>query len=744
MEHEMSFLQNIQPIACLLNPDATCDPVTLEKASITIDRIAVEICQRIECRRQVLGFNPPDRIPPEHTKTALLTACGTLDTTCTARRLRKLKPSMCCPIMLQFQDENDALRLLTSYALLCSTEKFRIIKVTAVRTRMQRQLTKKLPPSTPPSDALLNTSPTHMINKAINPPIVRTTGASMNGAHRCPSTNHRPPCTTANSTPYAVVPKPVTPPAASTRVDAPVVPLNSHYHMITPSTEPTPSYSAPSSFIALQEPEPSTAPTNGLSALPLMKIQNVSISSVDLSPGPKTTNAERLQAGEMTTPIVDSTRSRRRPPDLLSLRVPPTPKYALEIYLLSMPRYVTHPQLHPRKSDPSYAVVPEPFGPSTTITCVDPLIVPLYSQCSAISPSTGTTPNHPVASSFIALPDPEPSTAPANGLSALPSVKTANVPISPLELSPGPGANDVARLPAKTVTASDADGTCARNRPPDLLSLRVAPLPKYTFGLKHLLSRSQYVTRPREFVPRSSQDKWTLPRPLHNHMTSTYRKLGETSHPQIPKPSTVMPLPVRTPRIPTLRPSSTNMTCGLPPRASLVLGGAYNLQTPLPNLSPYQAMLPWPPACYLPGIPIRQLPTPLPTPPSPKPRRDPPLQPLKGTSSFTHHVPGRNSYPQRPMTNSVPHPFSLPNLPTFVPPEHHFRQPPIPPQPPPLFTSHPPPHLTMQKATRSAALYSTACHSPRVIPYPILNLIQHLLPWVQTYLTNYPPIHHQY
>ncbi|GAA47323.1 hypothetical protein CLF_100219, partial [Clonorchis sinensis] len=44
MQHEISSLQNIQPIACLLNPDATCDPATLEKASTLIDTIAVEIC----------------------------------------------------------------------------------------------------------------------------------------------------------------------------------------------------------------------------------------------------------------------------------------------------------------------------------------------------------------------------------------------------------------------------------------------------------------------------------------------------------------------------------------------------------------------------------------------------------------------------------------------------------------------------------------------------------------------------
>ncbi|GAA50614.1 hypothetical protein CLF_104796 [Clonorchis sinensis] len=152
-EHELSFFRNIQPIACLLSPNATCDPVTLGKASILIDAIAVEICQRIECRHQVLVFNQPDLISLERTKTAILTACGMLNTACTARRLRKLKPSICCPIIMQFQDENYAMLLLTSQILLFPTEKFRTIKVRATRTGMQRQLTKKLLPSTRPSDA---------------------------------------------------------------------------------------------------------------------------------------------------------------------------------------------------------------------------------------------------------------------------------------------------------------------------------------------------------------------------------------------------------------------------------------------------------------------------------------------------------------------------------------------------------------------------------------------------------------
>ncbi|KER23459.1 hypothetical protein T265_08678 [Opisthorchis viverrini] len=141
----MSSLRTIQSIACLLNPDETCDPTNLEKASTLIVTIASEICQRIECRHQVLVFNAPDRTPLEHTRTAILTACGMLGTMCTARRLRKSKTSMCCPVVMQFRDENDAARQLTARALLSSTKKFHTLKLKDACTRMRRQLTKKSP-----------------------------------------------------------------------------------------------------------------------------------------------------------------------------------------------------------------------------------------------------------------------------------------------------------------------------------------------------------------------------------------------------------------------------------------------------------------------------------------------------------------------------------------------------------------------------------------------------------------------
>ncbi|GAA54128.1 hypothetical protein CLF_112283 [Clonorchis sinensis] len=124
MEHEMSSFRTIQPIAHLLNPDTTCDPANVEKASISVDTITVEICQCTKCP-------------------AILTAQCMFGTTYTARWLRKLKPSMCCPIIMQFLDEDDAARPLISQAPLSFAEKFRTIKVKAARTRMQQKLTKK-------------------------------------------------------------------------------------------------------------------------------------------------------------------------------------------------------------------------------------------------------------------------------------------------------------------------------------------------------------------------------------------------------------------------------------------------------------------------------------------------------------------------------------------------------------------------------------------------------------------------
>ncbi|GAA48574.1 hypothetical protein CLF_101770 [Clonorchis sinensis] len=142
IESELISYRSVQPPVRLLTPDSVCDPSDLAKALVLIDTLASEVSRRMECRKQVLIYNVSDRIPVERTKAVTLTACNMHDTVCTARRLRKFKPSLRCPMLMQFRDENDATRLLTSQALLSSTQTFQTVKVKAVRTRIQRQLTR--------------------------------------------------------------------------------------------------------------------------------------------------------------------------------------------------------------------------------------------------------------------------------------------------------------------------------------------------------------------------------------------------------------------------------------------------------------------------------------------------------------------------------------------------------------------------------------------------------------------------
>ncbi|KER26224.1 hypothetical protein T265_06502 [Opisthorchis viverrini] len=106
-------------------------------------------------------------------------------------------------------------------------------------------------------------------------------------------------------------------------VDSPTVRSLSQGSVIAPSIGPAPDYSEAFRLIDLQEPEPSNASGNRLSASPSVKTANASVSPVELFRSTEMTNGARLPARAMTTPDVDSTRSRHRHPDLLYLRVTP-------------------------------------------------------------------------------------------------------------------------------------------------------------------------------------------------------------------------------------------------------------------------------------------------------------------------------------------------------------------------------------------------------------------------------------
>ncbi|GAA49368.1 hypothetical protein CLF_102932 [Clonorchis sinensis] len=130
-----SLMRSMLRSCCQLDYFAPLESQDLAKASVLCDTLASEINQRMECRRQVSIYDATESIPVERTKAAILTACNMHDTVFSARRLRKWKPSLRCPVLMKFRDEDDSMRLFTSQTLLSSTQTFQTVKVKAARTR---------------------------------------------------------------------------------------------------------------------------------------------------------------------------------------------------------------------------------------------------------------------------------------------------------------------------------------------------------------------------------------------------------------------------------------------------------------------------------------------------------------------------------------------------------------------------------------------------------------------------------
>ncbi|KER32047.1 hypothetical protein T265_01825 [Opisthorchis viverrini] len=61
MENELLSYRIMQPIACLLTPDAICDPSDLAKASVFIDMLASEITRRMESPYLLPTITGPQR-----------------------------------------------------------------------------------------------------------------------------------------------------------------------------------------------------------------------------------------------------------------------------------------------------------------------------------------------------------------------------------------------------------------------------------------------------------------------------------------------------------------------------------------------------------------------------------------------------------------------------------------------------------------------------------------------------------
>ena len=106
------MLVPLRPLIALTNASNSNDCKHLLDAAGLIDALSAEIEQRLRCKRQVIIYNVPDRVPAEKAKQAVLLITGLSDKVCRCVRLRKASPRLCCPLLLEFTEEASAVALL--------------------------------------------------------------------------------------------------------------------------------------------------------------------------------------------------------------------------------------------------------------------------------------------------------------------------------------------------------------------------------------------------------------------------------------------------------------------------------------------------------------------------------------------------------------------------------------------------------------------------------------------------------
>lgn len=138
-----ALLTPLLPLTALTNMSTSNDHSLLLEAAGLIDALSTEIEQRLCCRRQVIIYNVPDRIPSEKAKQAILMAAGLTGADCRCTRLRKASPLLCCPLLLELPDEASTKTLLQHQDSLQCHPLLSSAKVTLAQTPLQRELKKR-------------------------------------------------------------------------------------------------------------------------------------------------------------------------------------------------------------------------------------------------------------------------------------------------------------------------------------------------------------------------------------------------------------------------------------------------------------------------------------------------------------------------------------------------------------------------------------------------------------------------
>ena len=105
-----------------------------------INALSAEIEQRLRCKRQVIIYNVPDRVPAEKANQAVLLITGLMDKVCRCIRLRNASPRLCCPLMLEFKDEACAAALLRKQEAVTRHPMLSGAKLSPAHTPLQREL----------------------------------------------------------------------------------------------------------------------------------------------------------------------------------------------------------------------------------------------------------------------------------------------------------------------------------------------------------------------------------------------------------------------------------------------------------------------------------------------------------------------------------------------------------------------------------------------------------------------------
>ena len=157
-----SVVQPLLSLSPLLAEQSPCfsDTSALLKVASFVESIASEVKERLICARQVIAFNVPDKLPAEKAKEIILQAGGLEDRPAKCIRLRKASPLMCCPLRLEFQDEESPKALIKQQRTISRQTSFKNIRLVPAYTSLQREMMKKRLPL----------SETNITNKPQMPP----------------------------------------------------------------------------------------------------------------------------------------------------------------------------------------------------------------------------------------------------------------------------------------------------------------------------------------------------------------------------------------------------------------------------------------------------------------------------------------------------------------------------------------------------------------------------------------------